>query len=135
MTGYFIDLQIWVVVENNVVMMAASIPTLAPILRRRQTSNVGRTVPLRYNRSGRSGGKDKSREQHSSKPGDPGQSSTETNPKGASQEYILQTMSPDEQITKRTDVQISYESRSDAEKKSTTSEKDEVPEFLRQYRV
>lgn len=53
LTGAFVDLSIWVCVENNVVIMAASIPTLRPIMRRKSVT-AGNSLIAERNHSERS---------------------------------------------------------------------------------
>lgn len=103
-----VQLQIWCVVENNTVCIAASIPTLRPLLRK---SGAGSSLSYNY------GTDDKKRKSSAcnrlSQSRYADFSTTGQHHDGNSEEYILASVEADgsDQITKTTDVSVAFESR------------------------
>ena len=98
------DLQIWVCVENNVVMMAASTPALKPLLGRKSGSQ---PTPY-YNNS---------YEMNNSHPwsrsrGEKNSVTTGTFGDTYSEEHILPGELDPPEITKTVDVSVQYDNRS-----------------------
>lgn len=111
MLGYFIDLMICVVIENNIVMIAASIPTLRPLMRKNPDST---GTPGRYYCG--SGGHVHSDFSSAGAARRQTLNSRVRSKLGTlddnSEEYILHEIAGGHQITKTTNVQVAYEQRS-----------------------
>ena len=99
-TWNMVALQMWVVVENNVVMIAASIPTLRALVRKDEETNgvYYRSGPSAYIETSFKGAAQTTQaiEPQRWRAGD-----------GASEEYILEELR-DDRITKTTDVHVEY---------------------------
>jgi len=110
-TWYFTSLQLWVCVENNVVMIAASIPTLRPLLRRKSGSTA---TPVPYawssSQSRRKASAHDPYEAHVENVAHSGRGIRDDD----SEEHILQALpTAADQITKTTAFHVKYEVRSD----------------------
>ncbi|TKA30697.1 hypothetical protein B0A50_02417 [Salinomyces thailandicus] len=121
-TWYFVGFQIWVSVENNVVIIAATIPTLRPLLRKHGHSHpsASRNTPYGFGSSGHSHHQPKIFSGH----GLYAAQGTEMTPTGRGSEdgdgdseaLILQAnTAPAGEITKTTDVHVAFERRSEAD--------------------
>lgn len=129
--GAFVNLTIWVCVENNVVITAASIPTLRPIMKRKGSGTIRNSWKERIggpsDNSCYSGGQDTvrtstkfdkrgsdstwlGRGSFRNKPSIQSLSVTGTGTDACSEEFTLQSMD-NQQIMKTTDVSIAYESQ------------------------
>lgn len=126
-TWYMINLQLWVCIENNVVMVAASIPTLRPLLRRKDRSSATAQAYTCSENSRRNMSHDPY-----SQPQDHIARSGRDDPDSNSEEYILQNVvAPGDQITKTTDVHIAYETQSEADQEPEKEHGAPPPRFLR----
>ena len=109
--GYMVQLQIWCVVENNTVCLAASIPALRPLLRK---FDGGNSHPYSY------GTDDRSRahvRNHLSHDMYTHHSTLGHNHEGNSEEYILASVGTDgsDQIMKTTAVSVAFGPRNTQE--------------------
>ncbi|KAK5114555.1 hypothetical protein LTR85_010132 [Meristemomyces frigidus] len=112
-TWYMVSLQLWVCIENNVVMVAASIPTLRPLLHRRD----GSSHPSKgYIYSENSKRKESAHDPYKCGQDDTTTQSGRAEMDGAnSEEYIMRSVCAPE-IMKTMDVHVEYETRSEAAK-------------------
>jgi hypothetical protein len=128
-----VQLQVWVVVENNTVCLAATIPALRPLLRKSgaATSSYSYGTDDRKRKSNACHRSSEGRYEHHSAAGQ--------HHDGTSEEYILASVGVDgcDQITKTTAVSVAFESRnlseSDAAYKEGTG--DTLPAFLKNSRT
>jgi len=133
-SGYMVQLQIWCVVENNTVCLAASIPSLRPLLRKSRTAT---------SNSYSYGTEDRSSKAHARNRASQGaythHSTVGQHHDGNSEEYILASVGADggDQIMKTTAVSVAFGPR-DAQEKGTVCEHgtvNMVPAFLKSSRT
>lgn len=125
-----VQLQIWVIVENNTVCLAASIPALRPLLRKRQAgSSSATTVRGEYS----SWNKGLSSKRHTQDLRNMQKSMQHHN--GDSEEYILSSVNetPADQITKTTAVSVAYENGDG--RNETSRAVDGMPGFLKESKA
>lgn len=105
-----VQLQIWVIVENNTVCIAASIPALRPLLRKRHSASSGTSAI-----AGEYGSWSKGLSSKRFTQDQRNMNRLEVqHHDGNSEEYILSHVHemPADQITKTTDVLVAYENGS-----------------------
>jgi hypothetical protein len=133
LSGYMVQLQVWVVVENNTVCLAATIPALRPLLRKSgaATSSYSYGTDDRKRKSNACHRSSDGRYKHHSAAGQ--------HHDGNSEEYILTSVGADgcDQITKTTAVSVAFESRNPSESHATYKEGtgDTLPAFLKDSRT
>ena len=112
--GNMVNLQIWVCVENNIVLMYASIPVLRPLLLQKKSgsSKNSRFESLSKNEAYRNSRRDRDGlDRRSARDVLGFRSDSKTWADGASEEYILQP-SRNDQITRTTELRVTSTSTS-----------------------
>ncbi|KAL9084528.1 MAG: hypothetical protein Q9165_008031 [Trypethelium subeluteriae] len=107
-TWNMVSLQLWVCVENNIVLMYASIPVLRPLVVQKKSgsSKSSRFGSLSKNEASRGSRREREGiERRTGRMGLKYGSSFKTLPDGASEEYILQP-TRDDAITRTTELHV-----------------------------